>query len=162
MSSASLPQLLDYIYRRRVQRCRCAKASSMCEFFVGNINGRDDRSQPHTHLHRQVTQATDAKDGQTLARLDFGVAESTINGYSRTEKRSSIDTGKPVRNLQCVTSGSLDKFCVPSVHGYAGNLLFDTEILIALPAERAFSAGPRAPHGGPPHAPPPTYSLGGA
>ena len=66
MHPASLPQLLDYIYRRGVQGRRCSKASSTCEFFIGDINGSDDRSELYPHLHREVAEATDTKDGQTL------------------------------------------------------------------------------------------------
>src|SRR5271170_8480097 len=123
MDTARASQLLDNIYGRRVQRGRCAQASSMFEFFVGDINGSDDRSEPLPDLHRQVTQAADTEDRQTLACLDFGVLQSTVDRDSSTKERRSVDAGKSIGNFKGMTRGSLHEFRVSAIHGYAGNLL---------------------------------------
>src|ERR1039458_1255132 len=145
MDAARAPQFLDNIYGRRVQRDGCAKASGMREFFVGDIDGSDDCSQPVPDLHGQVAQAADAKDRQTLAWLDLRVPQGTIDRDSRTEKGRSVDAGKFVWDFQGMTRRSLHEFCVSAVHGYAGNFLFDAEVLVAFTAEVAFAAGPVHP-----------------
>ena len=117
----------------------------MREFFLGDINGSDDRAQPPADLHGQVTEAADAENRQTLACLDFGVLQGTIDRDPRAEKRCRVDAGKPVRNLQGMTRGSLHEFCVAAIYGYSSNLLFDAKILIAFAAEFAFAAGPVHP-----------------
>jgi hypothetical protein len=117
----------------------------MGEFFVGDVNGSDDRSQFPTDLHGQVTQAADTKHRQTLAWLDLGVPEGTIDRNSRAEERRSVDTRKFAGNFQGVACWGLDQFCVSSVYRHPGNLLFDAKILIAFTAELALTAGPVHP-----------------
>src|SRR5580704_2042053 len=117
----------------------------MCEFLVENINGRDDRPQTQPNLYRQVTQAADAKDRQTLAWLDFGVFQGTVDGDTCTEKRRCVDRGESVGNSRGMARGYLDELGVSAVDGDTGNLLFDAEILVAFTAEIAFAAGPVHP-----------------
>src|ERR1700720_1388305 len=128
-------QLLDNIHRARVQRCGCTQTSGVREFFVGDINGSHDRPQPLPNLHGQVTQSTDAKNRQPLAWLDFGLSQGSIDGDSGTEKRRGFDAGESFRNLHGMTRRSFHEFCIAAIHGYASNLLFGAEILIAFPAE---------------------------
>src|SRR6266481_1866213 len=145
MNATCAPQFLDNICTRRVQCNRCAEASCKREFFFGDINGSDDRAQPPPDLHGQVTEAADAENRQTLASLDFGVLQGTIDRDPRAEKRCRVDAGKSVRNLQGMTRGSLHEFCVAAIYGYSSNLLLDAKILIAFAAEFAFAARPVYP-----------------
>src|SRR5882762_266974 len=107
----------------------------MREFFFGDINGSDDRAQPPADLHGQVAESADAENRQTLASLDFGVLQGTIDRDPRAEKRCRVDAGKSVRNLQGMTRRSLHEFCVAAIYGYSSNLLFDAKILFSqIPA----------------------------
>ena len=99
MDASYPPKLLDNVYGRRVQGDGCPKASGVRKFFIGNIDGRDDRSEPLRDLHGEVAQAADAEDRQTLTWLDVGVPQGTIDRDSRTEKRRSVDAGEPVGDL---------------------------------------------------------------
>ena len=92
-----------------------------------------------------MTQAADTENRQTLAWLNFGALQGTIDRDPRTEKRCGFDAGKSVRNLQGMTRGSLHEFCIAAIHGYASYLLFGAEILIAFLAELAFATGPVHP-----------------
>jgi len=103
----------------------------MVEFFFGHINGTDGGSQSLTDLYRQVAQAADAEDREPLPWLDIGVLQRAIDRDSRAEKWRSFDRGKPIRNLQGMTSGSFHEFSVAAIHGYAGDLLFNAEVLIS-------------------------------
>jgi hypothetical protein len=145
MDTAGAPELLDNVYGRRVQGGGRAKSPGTGQFFVGDINGSNDRSESLADLHSQVTEAADTENRQTLSGSDVGMPQGTIDRNSRTEERRSVDTGKSVGDLQSMTRGSLDEFCVSSVHAHPGNLLFDAEILIAFTAELAFAAGPVYP-----------------
>jgi hypothetical protein len=145
MDTAGAPELLDNVYGRRVQGGGRAKSPGTGQFFVGDINGSNDRSESLADLHSQVTEAADTENRQTLSGSDVGMLQGTIDRNSRTEERRSVDTGKSVGDLQSMTRGSLDEFCVSSVHAHPGNLLFDAEILIAFPAELAFATGPVHP-----------------
>src|SRR5258707_6654263 len=117
----------------------------MREFNFGKINGSYNRSHDPPDLHGYVSQAADTESRQTLAWQDFGALQCTIDRDSRTEKRCGFDAGKSVRNLQGMTRGSLHEFCIAAIHGYASNLLFGAEILIAFPAELAFATSPVHP-----------------
>src|SRR5258708_38511109 len=44
-----------------------------------------------------------------------------------------------------MTRGSLYEFSVSAIHGYAGDLLFHTEVFISLATEFTFPAGPVHP-----------------
>jgi hypothetical protein len=96
-------------------------------------------------LYGQVAQAADAEDREPLAWLDIGVLQRAIDRDSRAEKWRSVDRGKPIRNLQGMTSGSFHEFSVAAIHGYAGDLLFNAEVLISLATELTFSTGPVNP-----------------
>jgi hypothetical protein len=55
------------------------------------------------------------------------------------------DKDKFVGNLQGMARGSLYEFSVSAIHGYACDLLFNTEVLIPLATELTFPAGPVHP-----------------
>ena len=142
--SARSAHLLNDVFCAGVYCRGCAQTPGMRELLVGDINSSNKRSQPDADLHRQVTQSTDAKHRQTLTWLNFRVLQRAVHSYSGAEKRRSLDRRKPTGNLRGVTCGNFDVFRESSIHGYAGNLLFDAEIFVAVAAELAFAAASNA------------------
>ncbi len=145
VGAARAAQFFGNICGRRVQGCRGAEGFGVREFFIGDVNRGDGRAQARADLHGDLAQAADAEDRQTLAWLDFGVLESAIHGDACAEKRRGIARRKLLGNFQRMTRGSFDEFREAAVHGDAGDLLFDAEILIALAAELTFAAAPVQP-----------------
>src|SRR5277367_676606 len=117
----------------------------MRQLLVGDINRSNQRAQTYADLHRKVTQPAHPKHRQTLAWLNSGVAQRAVHGYSGAEERRGFDCRKRAGDLRGVTRGNLDVFRESSIHGYAGNLLFDAEVFVAVAAELAFAAGPVQP-----------------
>src|SRR5580704_745751 len=117
----------------------------MGKLLVGNINGGDVRAHSQSDLHCQMSQAANAEDRQTLPWLDLSVFERSIDGDTGAKKWRSLDTGKPVRNLQRMARGCFDELSVSAIHGYTGNFLVAAKILVSFQAEFTFAAGPMHP-----------------
>jgi hypothetical protein len=73
------------------------------------------------------------------------LSQGSVDRDSGTEERRGGNAGESFWNLQGMTRGSLHELRVSAVHGDAGDLLFDAEILIAFAAELAFAASPMHP-----------------
>src|SRR5271155_3036203 len=145
MRAARATKFLGDICRGRVQSCGGAESFGVRELFIGDINRGDGGTQARADLHGELTEAADAKDRQTLARLDFGVLQGAIHRDAGAEKRRGVAGGKLRGNFQRVAGRSFDEFREAAVHGDAGDLLFDAEIFIAFAAEFAFAAAPVEP-----------------
>src|SRR6516165_8057733 len=92
-----------------------------------------------------MSQATNTENSQALPGENLRLPQGAINGHPSTKERGCVERGKVFGNFHHVAGRSADEFSEAAVYGHARYLLLRAEILIPLPAEIAFAAGPVNP-----------------
>src|SRR5579863_4621657 len=98
MDSTSATKNFHDVGRGGIQGRRGTQLFSVSQLFVGDIHGGDDGPKPAANLHSEVSQTANAKDRQTLARLNIRAFQSAVDCDTRAEQRSGFHEGKFVGN----------------------------------------------------------------
>src|SRR5579864_1405351 len=115
MDSTFAAQLLNHIWRGRIERVSCTKGSGEFQLLVGNVDRSHLRAKGPSELHCKVSQATYAENSQPLTRHNPGALKGAINCESSTKKRGGFERRKIIWNVQRVSRRRLHIFGVATV-----------------------------------------------